>query len=127
MSTTAPTVPAAYLPLDDHERRELLRIARVCVKEWLRSGRLPPGAPHRAPLKQVAACVVKVLLDDQVREGSSAAGSEQPLYKAVSCLAVELAGREPPLRAEDLARAHFEIAVLAPHASESTVADVFRD
>ena len=36
--------PARSL-LDDNERRELLRIARVSLKEWLRSGRLPPGSP----------------------------------------------------------------------------------
>lgn len=127
MSTTAETAPpAAYLPLDDHERRELLRIARVCVKEWLRSGRMPPGAPHRAALKQVAPCVVRVHLDETVREAASAVAAEQPLYKAVAGLAVELAGREPPIRAEDLARARFEIAVLAS-APEHAEPDVFRE
>lgn len=124
MSTTAAPAEPTHLPLDDHERRELLRIARVCVKEWLRSGRLPPGAPHRAALKQPAACVVRIHLDEVAREATSDEG-DQPLYKRVASLAIELVGREPPIGVEDLARARFEITVLAP--AESTPADVFRE
>lgn len=32
--------------LDVHERRELLRIARATVREYLQTGRYPPGSPH---------------------------------------------------------------------------------
>ena len=36
--------------LDQSERRELLRIARVTLREYLQTGRYPPGSPHRPSL-----------------------------------------------------------------------------
>ena len=51
--TPAPDVGANLVPpLDDSGRRELNRIARVTLREFLRSGKLPPGAPHKKALRR---------------------------------------------------------------------------
>ena len=41
---------AALAPLAEGDRRELLRIARITLKEYLRFARVPPGAPHHPAL-----------------------------------------------------------------------------
>ena len=67
--TTASTARPAVVPrrsaemtyaytLAEDETKELLRIARATVKEYLLSGRIPPGAPHRPSLVAPAAVFV---------------------------------------------------------------------
>lgn len=78
--------------LADDERRELLRIARATLREWVDSGRIPPGKPHRAAL--VAPATVTVTVD-----GIAATSAEpRPLYRAIQEAVVHAAGqRQPPL------------------------------
>src|SRR5262249_50658437 len=80
--TTAPTAPPAggrrrsgegsadmtysyILALD--EQKELLRIARASIKEYLVSGRMPPGAPHRPSLIAPASVFVSIHEGEELR------------------------------------------------------------
>jgi AmmeMemoRadiSam system protein A len=102
-------------PLDAYERSELLRIARVFLKEHLRTGRKPPGAPHRRALLQPSAVFVGLQLDGAPRGSLYRLEADRPLYQAVAELAIGVA-REPgfaPLRLEDLTRTRIEVAVLS--------------
>ena len=85
--------------LTDDEKRELLRIARATIKEYLMSGRLPPGAPHRPSLVAPAAVFVSLHQVEQEGEtlrgciGTTAEGA--PIYRAVQEMAVAAATRDP--------------------------------
>ena len=103
------------IPLDVHERLELLRIARVSVKEWLRSGRLPPGAPHRKSLLAHAGAHVTVRLDGGERT-QVRLSPEKPLYLTVAEMAIGAATRPPPVTFADVPRMRFEIAVIIEQA-----------
>jgi AmmeMemoRadiSam system protein A len=102
--------------LDAHERSELLRIARVNLKEWLRSGRTPPGAPHRASLRAPSGAHVALELDGAPRGALGRLEPEKPLYATVGELTIAVATRDPgfpPLRFEQLPRTRISIAVLS--------------
>jgi AmmeMemoRadiSam system protein A len=112
----------AYTLADD-EKRELLRIARATLKEYLVSGRIPPGAPHRASM--CAPAGVFVSLHGPAAEGSTAPGDLRgcvgqvaetaPLYKAIQEMTIAAASRDPrfkPVATEELPRLTIEISVL---------------
>ena len=63
------------------EIRELLRIARATLREWVDSERIPPGKPHRAAL--VAPAAVVVGLTRAGVEVSGVSDRELPLYRAI--------------------------------------------
>lgn len=101
--------------LQPDERRELLRIARATLREYLDSGRIPPGKPHRASLLAPAAVVVRLHRGaDQIAVAETAIG-ERPLYRAIQELAVEAittGGLDELLTDDDLIEMHIEIGVL---------------
>jgi len=112
--------------LDPHERREVLRIARATLKEYLATGSLPPGAPHRAAL--VAPASVFVTL----RQGSALRGcvgtmADLPLYRAVQDMAVAAATRDPrfsPVSRDELTLLTIEVSVLGPRKKVASPAEV---
>jgi AmmeMemoRadiSam system protein A len=118
--------------LEADERKELLRIARATVKEYLSSGRMPPGAPHRPSL--VAPAAVFVSFHEVGRaEGEGLRGcigttnETQPIYKAVQEMAVAAASRDPrfpPLKLDELLRMGIEISVLGPRTPVRTPEEV---
>lgn len=103
--------------LTDDERAELLRIARATLREYLRSGAIPPGKPHRASLVSPAA--VFVTLRDQGHGLRGCIGTQvedRPLYRAVQEMAVAAASRDPrfaPVTADELDELVIEISVLS--------------
>ncbi len=104
-------------PLDEQDQGELLRIARIAVKQWLLSGTLPPGKPHRATLLQPASVFVTIHVEGSLRGCIGRLEADLPLYRAVMELAVSAATRDPrflPLRAEEAREARFELSVLSP-------------
>lgn len=117
-SASAGVAPLVMPPhLDDSDRRELLRIARVTLKEWLSTGRTPPGAPHRPALLAPGAAFVTVYVDGELRGCLGHVEPEKPLYKTIVELTVAAASRDPrfePLRRAELDRARLSLSVLSP-------------
>jgi uncharacterized protein len=110
----------ASVDLDDNDRVELLRIARATLREYLATGFMPPGAPHRQSLLQPRGAFVTLHVDGALRGCIGRVDADTPLYLAVEQLAVAAATRDPrfdPLRAEELSDTHIEVSVLSPPVS----------
>jgi hypothetical protein len=105
----------ALVPLSEREQRELLRIARTTLREYLATGYLPPGAPHQKGLLQPAGAFVTIYTDGQLRGCMGRVDADRPLYLNVEELAVAAATRDPrfePLRIEELANVRLSVSVL---------------
>jgi AmmeMemoRadiSam system protein A len=103
--------------LDDNDKRELLRIARATLREYLTTGFMPPGAPHRQSLLEPRGAFVTLHVGSELRGCIGRVDADTPLYLAVEQLAVSAATRDPrfePLRAEDLPETRIEISILSP-------------
>lgn len=103
--------------LGEDDRRELLRIARATLREYLTTGFMPPGAPHRQTLLEPRGAFVTIHTDGELRGCIGRVDADTPLYLAIEQLAVAAATRDPrfdPLRAEELPETRIEISVLSP-------------
>ncbi|HKA90755.1 MAG TPA: AmmeMemoRadiSam system protein A [Haliangiales bacterium] len=101
--------------LSDDEKRELLRIARATLREFLAVGRIPPGAPHKKTLLAPAGVFVTLSEGESLRGCIGTTAAAQPVYKAVQEMAVAAASRDPrfpSVRAEELNLLTIEISVL---------------
>jgi AmmeMemoRadiSam system protein A len=101
--------------LDDHEKRELLRIARATLKEWMVSGRMPPGAPHRESLTDPAGVFVTLRRGETLRGCIGTVAEAAPLYRAVQEMAIAAATRDPrfePITPEEISLLTIEVSVL---------------
>lgn len=104
--------------LQPDERRELLRIARATLREYLDSGRIPPGKPHRASLLAPAAVAVRLHRGGvQVGAAETPLG-ERALYRAIQELAVEalIAANLGELTDDELLALTIEVSVLGGEA-----------
>ncbi len=114
--------------LADDEKRELLRIARATLREFLRSGRIPPGKPHReSMLAEAGAFVTLHDKDGELRGCIGNIGEDKPLYKAIQEMAVAAASRDPrftPLAPEELDAIEIEISVLGAAEPVHAPADI---
>jgi AmmeMemoRadiSam system protein A len=109
------------------EQKELLRIARTTIKEYLLSGRLPPGAPHKKSLIAPAAVFVSLHEGETLRGCIGTPHESSPLYKAVQEMAVAAASRDPrykPVKLDELPGLAIEVSVLGPRAAMKTTGDV---
>jgi AMMECR1 domain-containing protein len=100
---------------DDKDRKELLRIARATLREYLSTGYLPPGSPHRKSLLDPSGAAVTLTVDGAVRGRAVSVDADRPLYVAVEELAVAAATRDvrgEPVRLEDLPRVRVQVAVV---------------
>lgn len=101
--------------LGPDEKREVLRIARATVSEFLCAGRIPPGRPHRRSLLANAGAFVTLHVDDELRGCIGTQSEDAPLYRAVQDMAVAAATRDPrfpPLRPEEIDSITIEVSVL---------------
>ncbi len=116
------------LVLIEQDRRELLRIARVTLDEWLRNAREPAGGTHRTTLLQPASAFVSIAVDGALRGCIGRLDPDDALYRTVIDLVVSAATSDPrfePVRVDELALARIEISVLSarqPLAAPSSVA-----
>jgi AmmeMemoRadiSam system protein A len=113
--------------LSEEEQTELLRIARATVKEYLLSGRIPPGAPHRASLLAPAGVFVSLHDSGALRGCIGSTQETQPIYRAVQEMAIAAASRDPrfpPVRFEELGQLDIEISVLGARARAGGPGDV---
>jgi AmmeMemoRadiSam system protein A len=107
-------------PLDESDRKELLRIARATLREYLTTGFLPPGAPHRQALLQPRGAFVTLHINGQLRGCIGRVDVDTPLYLAVEQLAIAAAMRDPrfePMRLEELALVKIELSLISELAS----------
>jgi AMMECR1 domain-containing protein len=93
--------------LGESDARELLRIALVYAREWVRSGRRPPGSPHRPSLLAPSASWLRLRTGEITRQALRLA-CDRPLWQALAGLAVEIVSTEPALDLERLNAARFE-------------------
>jgi hypothetical protein len=103
--------------LDDRDKKELLRIARATLREWLSTGYLPPGAPHRKQLLEHAGAAVTLQMHDKPRGQAAALDADRPLYLQIEEQAVNAATRDPkvePIRLEELAEVQITLYLLSP-------------
>lgn len=113
--------------LNDDEKRELLRIARATLREFLRSGRIPPGKPHRDSLVADAGAFVTLQHRGELRGCIGHVEARQPIYKAIQEMAVAAASRDPrfpPITADELDQIDIEVSVLGSHAPVSSPGEV---
>jgi AmmeMemoRadiSam system protein A len=97
------------------EQRELLRIARATLREHARSGKLPPGKPHRDTLLAPAAVFVTLHHDGELRGCIGTTTADRPIFRAVQEMAIAAATRDPrfaPVTADEIALVDIEISVL---------------
>ena len=97
------------------EQRELLRIARATLKEHARTGKYPPGRPHRDTLLAPAAVFVTLHQAAELRGCIGTTQPERPIYRAVQDMAVAAATRDPrfpPVGPDEIATIDIEISVL---------------
>src|SRR4029077_16360933 len=102
--------------LDENDKSELLRIARATLREYLTTGFMPPGAPHRKSLLEPRGAFVTLHVGGELRGCIGRVDADTPLYLAVEQLAVAAATRAPrfePLRAEELPETRVEVSVLS--------------
>ncbi|HEY2745103.1 MAG TPA: AmmeMemoRadiSam system protein A [Polyangia bacterium] len=114
--TITTTTAAESAVLDDNDKRELLRIARATLREYLTTGFMPPGAPHRKSLLEPRGAFVTIHTGGELRGCIGRVDADTPLYLAVEQLAVAAATRDPrfePLRAEELPETRVEVSVLS--------------
>jgi AmmeMemoRadiSam system protein A len=102
--------------LSDDDKKELLRIARATLREYLSTGFMPPGAPHRKSLLVPRGAFVTLHVGGELRGCIGRVDPDTPLYLAVEQLAVAAATRDPrfdALRIEELPETKVEISILS--------------
>ena len=107
--------------LGPDEKREILRIARATAVEFLRSGQIPPGKPHRRSLLAEAGAFVTLRVKSGELRGCIGTQSEDsPLYRTVQDMAIAAATRDPrfpAVKLEELEHIVIEVSVLGERAS----------
>ena len=102
--------------LGPDEKREILRIARATAVEFLRSGRIPPGKPHRRSLlAEGGAFVTLRTKSGELRGCIGTQQEESPLYRTVQDMAIAAATRDPrfpAVQVDELSRIVIEVSVL---------------
>jgi len=113
--------------LSDDEKRELLRIARATLREYLASGRIPPGKPHKESLLQPAGAFVTLHRGDDLRGCIGTTQEATPLYKTIQEMAVASATRDPrfpQVDADELGDLTIEISVLGNYRAVGSVDEI---
>ncbi len=103
----------ATVTLTDDDQRELLRIARITLRERLASGLVPPGRPHRATLLAPATVVLRLLDGAGTRADGQSGTAQLPRYRAVQKAALHCLGSAPPpsLTLDDLESLVIELSI----------------
>jgi len=115
--------PQAAAPLEPSDRRELARIVRVYAREWMRSRRRPPGAPHRAALLAEGGAWLRLRATTLCRSALHLA-VDRPLYLVLGELGAQLAEQPPPLLPADLAAVGLDILALGRPVRLAGAADI---
>jgi hypothetical protein len=113
--------------LDAKSRAELLGIARRAIEGAVRDGRPPEPKTGNPALQTPQGAFVTITIDGQLRGCIGTFREDQPLYRAVSQMAVSAAQQDPrfpQLSAAELPRIRLEISALTPMAPVADVQDI---
>ncbi len=97
--------------LSDADKRELLRIARVTLREFLLSGSIPPGKPHKQNLLESASGLVALRSARVNGQSPRVEPPGKPLYLLVQemVVAAARAGEPRPVELADLDQLDIEV------------------
>lgn len=113
--------------LTDDEKRELCRIARATLREYMRTERIPPGKPHRESLVANAGVFVSLHKGEALRGCIGTQEETTPLYKTIQNMAVAAATRDPRFErvtADELDELTIELSVLGDRRAVSGPDDI---
>jgi hypothetical protein len=113
--------------LSDQEQRELLRIARATLREFLTTGRMPPGSPHKESLLAPGGAFVSLHAHGDLRGCIGTFADATPLFRTIQEMAVAAAVRDPrfePVAPEELGAVEIEISVLSSLQAVKSPAEV---
>ncbi len=115
--TSDETTMSYHHILDEQERRELLRIARATLTEYLDSGLIPPGKPHKKSLLEPAGAFVTLKTGTgDLRGCIGTFAAARPIYATIQDMAVAAATsdpRFPPVTLDELGHLSIEISLLS--------------
>jgi AmmeMemoRadiSam system protein A len=103
--------------LTKKEQKELLKIARGTIIDFVATGKIPTIETSSKGLQAENGCFVTIKQHDQLRGCIGNFVSDRPLYCLVQEMAVSAATRDPrfyPMKQQDLAEFDLEISVLSP-------------
>ena len=111
--------PSLCIDLRDHERDQLLQIARHSIRSGLLEGRVLEIALHELPdaLTSTLGVFVTLTQRNMLRGCIGSMQSSEPLAQSVAESAYGAAFRDPrftPLAAHELDETHIEISILSP-------------
>ncbi|MGB9607641.1 MAG: AmmeMemoRadiSam system protein A [bacterium] len=104
-------------PLSEEDKRELLKIARTSIEEYLRKGEIPTFSPTSPALQERKGAFVTLKKAGFLRGCIGMIEPLKPLYQTVAEMAVAAAVEDPrfyPLTLEELPLIKIEISVLSP-------------
>jgi len=113
--------------LTKKERKELLKIARETVVEYVTNRKVPTVVTPSPGLNLHSGCFVTIKQKGELRGCIGNFISEQPLYLLVQEMAVSAATRDPrfyPMKSEDLADFTLDISVLSPLERAASVEEI---
>ena len=113
--------------LTKKERKELLKIARDTIVDYVTSGKVPAIAPTSPGLNLHSGCFVTIKQKGELRGCIGNFVSDQPLYLLVQEMAVSAATRDPrfyPVKVDDLANFTLDISVLSPLQKAASVEEI---
>ncbi|MHB8057211.1 MAG: AmmeMemoRadiSam system protein A [Desulfuromonadaceae bacterium] len=113
--------------LTKKEQRELLKIARQTIADYVSNGKVPAIAPTSPGLNLHSGCFVTIKQKGELRGCIGNFVSDQPLYLLVQEMAISAATRDPrfyPLKVDDLADFTLDISVLSPLHKAATVEEI---
>jgi len=109
------------------EQKELLKIARETVIDFVTNGKVPVVSPTSPGLNLHSGCFVTIKQKGELRGCIGNFVSEQPLYQLVQEMAVSAATRDPrfyPMKAGDLDDFALDISVLSPLTKAASVDEI---
>jgi len=104
-------------PLSEEEKKELLKIARTSIEEFLKNRRIPSFSPSSPALLERKGAFVTLKKAGFLRGCIGMIEATKPLYQTVAEMAVAAAiedPRFPPLTLDELPLITIEISVLSP-------------
>ena len=113
--------------LTKKEQKELLKIARNTVVDYITNGKVPVLTTESPGLNLHSGCFVTVKQKGELRGCIGNFVSEQPLYLLVQEMATSAAIRDPrfyPMKSEDLADFKLDISVLSPLKKAASVDEI---
>lgn len=107
----------AEFTISEKNRKELLKIARQAIADYLKTGEITERTPADPALRSPAAVFVTLTVHSRLRGCIGTTEPREPLYEAVSHMAVAAAvedSRFPPVTLDELKNISIEISVLSP-------------